>query len=387
MADISLSNSFGLYSTMSNGLYSGTVGGGSGSGSSSTEAFRNLIINGNFIVDQRLEGSNFAIPTNGNYGGPDRFFFRLNSTTPSTYNIRRVDASDADRSVTGQKFSLRVETTNNVTMGSTGFAGIYHGIEGALTAPLMWGTSNGRSAALSFYIKTNVTGTHWVTMRNNAGTSSYASPFTVSSTDTYTRITKSIPSPPANTAWVTDSNVGVYLLFDTVSTTQQSTANDTWLSASYTSPAGTHASNMWTISNNYVELSGIQLEVGSSPSAFEYRPFTLEKKLCQRYYEKSFPEGIAPGSIVPFSAPGYAVYMQGNTSANQIPFDATKRALPTMTFFNPFSSNGNAATDTVYSSNLVTHAPNINKFGVRSTEANLWNKNVYFNWTANADYF
>lgn len=390
---IGLSNTYGLYTTMSNGLYSGTVGGGSGSsGGGGTEAFRNLIINGAFIVDQKNEGLSNSTSNNGIYAGPDRFFFHSTTTTLPRYTVQRIAQSDADNSLTLQNFALRMRATSNVDFSAgSDYAGLFHGIEGNVTAPLRWGTANGLSASLSFYCKTNFVGTHWVSMRSGTGAPyTYVFPFTMSTADTYTRITKTIPAPPANSTWYNDSNVGLLLRFDVYQSSSVSTANNQWISGNYTCPLGTtSASNMWATSNNYVELAGIQLEAGSSPSDFEYRPFTTELKLCQRYYEKSHPEGIAPltTNIVPFSAPGNAVYMFGSNSANQIPFTTTKRANPTMTFFNPYSSNGNCATDTVYSSNLAVYVPNINRFGVGSTESNLWNRNVYFNWAANSDYY
>jgi hypothetical protein len=387
MADASLVTTQTLYTSLSNALNTGAVGGGGSSGSSSTEAFRNMIINGSMIVDQRLEGNLNVTTSNGSYTGPDRFFVNASTTSLPRYSIQRIAVSDADNSVTQQNFSLRMQTTSNVTISGSNLVGIYHVIEGAIAAPLQWGTSNGRSASLSFYIKTNVTGTHWIALNNNASSTSYVSPFTISSTDSYTRITKTIPAPPANTAWDTNSNSGIWLKFDVVQASSQTTTNDAWVSGSYNVPTGTYASNLWSSSNNYVELTGIQFEQGSSATSFEYRPFSLERTLCQRYYEKSFPEGIAPGVVAPQSAPGNAIYMINSNSANPIPFCTTKRGTPTLTFFNPYSSNGNVATDTVYSSNLAVFMPNVNKFGVTSTESNLWNRNVYFNWVANSDYY
>lgn len=480
---------------MSNGLYSGTVGGGGSSGSSSTEAFRNLIINGSMIVDQRNEGGLLVTTTNRDYYPCDRFFLRTFPSSTPAYNVQRVTVSDADNSITGQNFSIRVQATSNVNIGTTvgNLVGLAHFVEGVVSAPLQWGTSNGLSATLSFYIKTNVAGTHWVAFKNNSNTDSYVSTFNVPSVNTYTKITQTIPAPPANSVWFNDSNLGIRILFDACRGSTEATTNNTWISGDYIFPSGVGAnSNMWGVSNNYIELTGVQLEAGTSASRFEYRPYTLEKKLCERYFEKSHPEGIplspkytprrlwfadgntffpsnvggnsndytalynkygqnswmyfyvpsvnvfarlywnnitssivrqtwfssssnggltwsadsnASGIGIPYSggatipcnffevenlrfpqsAPGIAVYMMGSNSANQVPFTTTKRAIPTMTFYNPYSSNGNVATDTLYSSNLTVFTPNTTKFGVTSSESSLWNKNVYFNWTAHSD--
>lgn len=491
MADASLVTTQTLFTSLSNALNTGAVGGGGSSGGGSTEAFRNLIINGNMIVDQRLEGGVIAINSNADYYICDRFFFKASTVSKPTYIAQRVTVSDADNSITRQNFSIRAQATSNVNIGtSTGnVVGFFHNIEGAVATPLQWGTSYGRAATLSFYIKTNVTGTHWVTIKDALNYNSYVSTFNVPTADTYTRITQTIAAPPNNSVWMYDSNVGVKLSFDACEGSTPATANDTWLFGNYTLPSSAN-SNMWGLSNTYVELAGVQLEIGSTATSFECRPFSLEKKLCERYFEKSTEaqvsgkkltprrlwfssintfrpaattgqsndfdtlfakyglsnhmyfyvpsrnvnarlywnssesailrqswfssstDGVtwsaetsasnlnipwsADGSVPcdlfevetplnPQSSPGIAVYMMGSNSANQIPFCTTKRGTPTLTFYNPYSSNGNVATDTSYSSNLAVYMPNVNKFGVTSTDSTLWNRNVYFNWVANSE--
>jgi len=499
MADASLVTTQTLFTSLSNALNTGAVGGGGSSGSSSSgEAFRNMIINGNMIIDQRLEGAARIINSNGDYYICDRFVFRATPASLPNYTVQRVTVPDEDNSITQQNFSIRAQAMSNVTIGtsSNNTVGFSHFIEGALTTPLQWGTSTGRSASLSFYIKTNVTGTHWVTIKDALNYNSYIGTFNVPTANTYTRITQTIPAPPNNSVWMNDSNASVKILFDTCEGSTQAPSNNAWLSGNFTFPSSAN-SNMWGLSNTYIELAGIQFEVGNSATSFEYRPVSLERTLCQRYYEKSFPEGISPspslkytarrlwfhnwtnhgntyfpsftvgqsndyntlyakygqnnwmyfyvqsvsvyarlfwndqassdvrqtwfssstdgvnwsastspsnigipsstnGSVPcdfyeieqivsPQSTPGNAIYMWGSNSANPIPFSTTKRSIPTLTFFNPYSSNGNVATDTVYSSNLAVFMPNVNKFGVSSTESNLWNRNVYFNWAADAE--
>ena len=44
-------------------------------------------------------------------------------------------------------------------------------------------------------------------------------------------------------------------------------------------------------------ITGVQLEVGDTATAFEYRPYGLELLLAQRYYEQSYPAGTAPGTV------------------------------------------------------------------------------------------
>ena len=54
--------------------------------------------------------------------------------------------------------------------------------------------------------------------------------------------------------------------------------------------------NLASATNNYWQITGVQLEANYQPTPFEQRPIGLELSLCQRYYEKSYDTDTAPGA-------------------------------------------------------------------------------------------
>ena len=83
----------------------------------------------------------------------------------------------------------------------------------------------------------------------------------------------------------------------------------------------------------YLDIGRVQLELGATPTPFEYRPFAHELALCQRYYEKSYPVEVAPGT--PGIAGDFFVHAPAANYWQHIPLSVRKRANPTTTFYSP----------------------------------------------------
>jgi hypothetical protein len=78
----------------------------------------------------------------------------------------------------------------------------------------------------------------------------------------------------------------------------------------------------------------VQLEAGTTASPFEYRQYTTELQLCQRYYEKSYNQSQVPGSTSSVLAMRTAVIgFSGSEYGNVVTFKVSKRTNPTMTFY------------------------------------------------------
>lgn len=91
---------------------------------------------------------------------------------------------------------------------------------------------------------------------------------------------------------------------------------------------------------DYVEVTGVQLDVGSTPSVFEYETFEVTLRKCQRYYEKSFPVDTVPANGVYSSAYLHFVHYQDTWAymCPWVPFKATKRVAPSIAFYGNSSS-------------------------------------------------
>ena len=90
-----------------------------------------------------------------------------------------------------------------------------------------------------------------------------------------------------------------------------------------------------------LEVTGVQLEVGTQATAFEHLSFAEEERLCMRYFEKlrvdSFPMQPAGNN--------------GVNSETRIPYHVKKRAAPTVTVDGNLSltKNGSNSNNTDHS--------------------------------------
>lgn len=338
------------------------VGSGSTGDTIRTESssFKNMVINGEFLVDQRLERVAKTISGNATQTGPDRFLVPLSST--ATLSVQTLRNAQEEIEATGHEYSLKLTKTSTAV---TSYAGITHPIEGIFSAPLLWGSSTGKRVALSFWFKSNVTGTHSVAISNNT-TYSYVATFSVPTADRWIQAKISIPAPPSGTSWASGRALGVRLDFCLYNAAKATGTTSAWLSGMYTCHNG-FPSSLWASQGDYIQITGVQFEATSSATSFEYRDYKTELKYCQRYFEKS--QGI-----------GVAMYMFGDTSASKIWFLTYKRDAPSSVVVS------NAVTDNGYTSSLVSavHA-DINGFGVKTTDTQMNNVVINFGWTADAE--
>jgi hypothetical protein len=90
---------------------------------------------------------------------------------------------------------------------------------------------------------------------------------------------------------------------------------------------------------------------GSTASSFEWRPYTTELQLCQRYYETGYPVGIVPGTVTSQGVICMRMASLNNDVIASYPFVVEKRASPSITTYSP----NNGASGTVYDSTAGTN--------------------------------
>lgn len=375
MSTIFFSTIQNTYVSTSNVLGSGGGGGGSSFGSGSP--YRNVLYNGGFIVDQKLEGTQLLMTTNAIFDGPDRYFFNVNTTNARTYSMQRSNVGD---NITSQSFALNVSTHSNTTLDTNDTVGVIHRIEAQQIDPFRWGQSGASSAALSFWIRSSVTGNHCVSIQNATQTHSYVIPVSVSVANLWQRITATISAPPNNSVWTGTTTLNFNLYGDSLKTSSTST----WLTGNFICTS-TFPSALYSTGGNYFQITAVQLEMGANVSLFEGRGYKDEVKFCQRYYEKSFSDGTVPSNNTAGTDPGVSIALSSNNSMDMIRFKIHKSSIPTISLFNPNSSTGVVSTDTITSSNLTAFQLSIGGFGVTTTDTNLFNQQIYFNWTANVN--
>jgi hypothetical protein len=240
--------------------------------------FKNRIINGAMVIDQR------------NAGG--------NSTAVNTYTVDRwaYSASQANKGTWGQNFNgvtppagytnyLGFQTGGSAySVGASDSFSFYQVIEGYNIADLAWGTANAKTITLSFWVYSSLTGTFGGALRN-ANSPYYPSyPFTYSIpvANTWTQISITVVGPTSGT-WATNNTGGFILFMNLGAGSSNSGTAGAWTNTNYVSATGA-VSVVGTASATFY-LTGVQLEKGSTATSFDYRPYGTEFSLCQRYYQ------------------------------------------------------------------------------------------------------
>lgn len=300
-------------------------------------ATKNRIINGAMQIDQRNAGSSTTLSTycldrwNGNTSGVGVVSVQQVSDAPAGFTKSlRITVSTADSSVTGDDYCQLIQQPEGLNMADFG-----------------WGTANAQNVTVSFWVKSSVTGTYCVGFRDTNAAYSYVTNYTINSANTWEYKTITVPGATVGT-WNTDNTRWGYFTFALYQgPTSQGTAN-TWVSGNARATSSISNTYPATIGNTW-QVTGVQLEKGSTATSFDYRPYGTELQLCQRYYEKSFAIGTAPQNGIGVANNGTiyglggVAYTTGSIRTPQYKFSVTKRTAPAITLWSPASGQGGAA--------------------------------------------
>jgi len=301
-------------------LVTSTSGGVLGAGNASI--MKNRIINGSMTIDQRNAGASSTPTTIGayTYSSVDRFYYLISAASKFTMQ------QNAGSVTTPVGFSnyLGITSSAATSVGSSDYYMIGQAIEGFNTADLGWGTANAKSVTLSFQVYSSLTGTFGGAFMNGASTYSYPFTYTISSANTWTTISITVAGPTSGT-WIGATNaVSLRIHFGLgVGSTLTSSAGS-WQSGAYYS--ANSATNVVSTSGATFYITGVQLEVGSSATGFEYRQYGQELALCQRYYQTW-------GGVNNFDCVGAVGACTGNIYSEMVlAMNINMRANPTATY-------------------------------------------------------
>jgi len=288
--------------------------------------FKNRIINGQMVINQR-GSSSYTINTDpvytldrfslGQGGNVNSFTVQQSTTVPTT----------------GFRNSMLVTMGTGVTVAAGAYAYLRQAIEGYNVADFNLGSSTASPFTVSFYVRSSVTGTFGVSLRNGGSTATYCATYTINAASTWEYKTVTIPAITSGT-WTTDNTAGLELYFDLgVGSTYSGTANQLNTGANYFGVTGTTKLAATTGATFYI--TGVQLEKGSTATSFDYRPYGTELQLCQRYYENNYPSGtaVAAGSMQSYQITQTICTTNGYLTGN-ILWKTIKRANPTVVFYN-----------------------------------------------------
>jgi hypothetical protein len=292
--------------------------------------FKNRIINGAMVIDQRNAGAAVTITSDGTYT-LDRY--RAGMTAASKYSVQQV--ADAP---TGFLNSLKVTSLSAYSIGSGDIFSISQYIEGNNVVDLGFGAAGASTITISFWTKSSLTGTFSVAVTNSAGNYAYPATYTILAANTWEYKTITITGATAGT-WLKTNGSGLQVWFSLGTGATYSGTAGAWVAG--VGYAATGATSVVGTNGATFYITGVQLEKGSTATSFDYRPYGTELALCQRYFEKSYPQSIVPGTVTQSNA-AYA-YINGPTNLTGgtffIKYSVIKRAAPTVTTYSTANAN------------------------------------------------
>ena len=281
--------------------------------------FRNIIINGDMSIAQR--GTSSTNVSTG-YHTVDRFQL--------TRGAGALNVSQETDAPTGQGFakSFKVIDTSGSSPGASDTNIFLQRIEGQNLQYLKKGTSSAESLTLSFWIKAKVTGTYIVELYDSDNTRQISKTYTVSSSETWEK--KTITFAGDTTGTLDNDNavsLALQFWFTAGSNFTSGTLNTSWNSATNANRA-VGLTNALASANDYVQITGVQLEAGTTASDFEFLPHDVNEDRCLRYCE------VYTGTNT------HGGLYSGSAYIGHIQYKKRKRARPT--FSNTTSNNVSA---------------------------------------------
>ena len=302
---------------------------------------RNIIINGDMRVAQRgtSDASADFITT------VDRFGMAVNLTEEHVTRAQET-LSSSDTGPYEKGFRRAWKLTNGNQTGGADAGGYvipqYH-VEAQDIATSGWNYKSASSyITLSFWVKSSVSQTFYGFFRTIDGTGqAYSFSYTASSTWKY--VTVKIPGN-SNIDINHDEGSGLALYLPTFMGTDRTNSGnveETWAAYSSSNRTKDHTTTWYTTNDATWHLTGVQLEVGSVATPFEHRSYADELRRCQRYFYKTYRQGIDPGTDDATDICSWRNQMSaGRTDMTlNIPFAVPMRATPTIT---SYSKNGNS---------------------------------------------
>jgi hypothetical protein len=351
--------------------------------------FKNRIINGDMRIDQRNAGAALTGISSSVYC-LDRWKFDIGGT--GTFTLQQSSTAP-----TGFSNSLAITCTAAAASPAVLYA--EQKIEGFNLQDLAYNTASASSVTMSFWVRSNKTGTFVALLYNTSTTRMVGRTYTISTANTWEQKTVTFPGDTA--AAIPNSNAnGLEIRFWLAagSTWSSGTLPTTWATDVTANQAAGQTVNLADTIGNILYITGVQLEKGSTATAFDYRDFGRELALCQRYYEKSYDYGTAPGTSNALQqAIGLGIYTNTPAAYNRfghVYFKVAKRAGPTVTLYAPAtgsSATASNATSGDGGTNIgYSQAAQVNQYGfnIAASVGGSTNTNYYtafFAFTADSE--
>ena len=236
---------------------------------------RNILINGAMRIAQRSTSE--SVTGNG-YFTLDRWRNSLNSA--GTWTMEQ----DTD-APPGFEYSLKYSCTSTASIVSASYFVTYQLIEANNCQVMKNNVRGSHPLTLSFWVKANKTGTaSWEIQQNDNSSRRFATSYTINKPDTWE---KKVIRIPADHNFIVDDNnatgIRIGWWWNSGSTYSGGDHGNSWRSNVNTN-RNVENFDLGTSTDDYVAITGVQLEVGENATEYDHLPYQEELNNCLRYY-------------------------------------------------------------------------------------------------------
>lgn len=265
---------------------------------------RNLIDNGDMRVAQRGTSINITqraltVPESNTL---DNIYANTTLDRWKVYNTTSANSTGVvtktANTVSSVPFShcLRysVGATPDNSMTTSEYVGIEQNIEGFNIGQAGLGQTNYQPLSISFWVRASVAATYAVSLTNYSREYSYIFTYTISQADTWQFVTHTLTTPSPGGTWYTDAFPGLSVRFAIaagVSRIHSSNGQTGWVTGNYVKNLDCNNVLIATAGATF-DITGVQVEVGSNVTPFDYTPYDLSIARCQRYFQRYYAPAL-----------------------------------------------------------------------------------------------
>jgi hypothetical protein len=222
-------------------------------------------------------------------------------------------------------------------------------IEGLNSSYLKYYVASPDTVTLSFWVKSNLTGSYSVALKlsdnasaaDSSGSRIYPTTYSISSANTWEKKSITITLDSTSEVKVINNGFAVATQFWlSAGTSRDGEATNAWKNNANAAATSDNLNLLGNTANEWY-ITGVQLEAGTTASDFEFLPVDVNLGRCQRYYHRINPNGTG-GSI------GSAAYYTSASVFVSLNFPTSMRTSPSMeqvTGTNYYNINRDAAND------------------------------------------
>ena len=244
-------------------------------GAGNASSFKNRLINGAMTIAQR----GTAAVT---FDAADTYI--LDRWTQNNGGSATITGQQSTVAPAGFINSLLVTTTSGGAPSSGQLRVLRQRIEGLNVSDLGWGTASAKTVTVSFWVRSNVTGTFACYVANASYNRSQVQTFSISVANTWEYKNVVFVGDTSGT-WGTSTGIGIEFGFDVGSGSNFDATVGVWNAAFDSRTSG--AVTLSTTTSNNIYVTGVQFEVGTVATSFDFRDYGRELLMCKRYYHAS----------------------------------------------------------------------------------------------------